>query len=63
MSLARPGIAALAALVPLFALPLHAASEPVTVPPVVVTATRSAQSEVTTPASITVITREEIAAS
>jgi len=63
MSPARSGVAALAAFAPLFALPLHAADEPMTVPPVIVTATRSAQSAVTTPASVTVITREEIVAS
>ena len=60
---ARSGVAVLTALAALSALPLHAAEEPLTVPPVVVSATRSAQSAVTTPASIQVITREEIEAS
>ncbi|HEY5790593.1 MAG TPA: TonB-dependent receptor plug domain-containing protein, partial [Gammaproteobacteria bacterium] len=61
MNLARPAAAALAVL----ALPLAAAAAdaPLSVPPVVVSATRSAQSAVTTPASITVITRDQIEAS
>ncbi|NCF11552.1 MAG: TonB-dependent receptor [Gammaproteobacteria bacterium] len=60
---ARLSAAVLTALVSVSSTQALAAEEPTTVPPVVVSATRSAQSEVTTPASITVITREEILAS
>ncbi len=60
---ARLSVAVLAALVSFSSARSHAAEEPTTVPPVVVSATRSAQSEVTTPASLTVITRNEILAS
>ena len=63
MNPARLSVAVLTALVAVSSTRALAAEEPTTVPPVVVSATRSAQSEVTTPASITVITREEILAS
>ena len=63
MNPARLSAAVLTALVSVSSARTLAAEEPTTVPPVVVSATRSAQSEVTTPASLTVISREEIEAS
>lgn len=61
---ARLGVAVLTASASFTVItPAIAAESPTTVPPVVVTATRSAQSLVTTPAAIRVISREEIEAS